>query len=446
MDFRKILKSASHTREVIIREGAIEELPAVLGRLFPASGKVVIVADPNTWRAAGERVGSVLRACGIALDRPLIIDDPALHAEWGFVEMVEAHLASCPEAVPVAVGSGVINDLVKLSSAHLGRRYVVVGTAASMDGYVAYGASITFEGIKQTFDCPAPLALLMDPGVAAAAPAGLSASGYADLYAKVPAGAEWIIADALGEDTIHQKAWHCVQDGLGEALSRPAQTALGDVSATSLLCEGLVMSGLAMQACRSSRPASGIEHQFSHFWDMEGHTFQGHHVSHGFQVAIGTLVSTACLEYLCSCDLEHLDIDAAVAAWPSWEQQSARIRQLLSSRSVHCARALSESLAKYKDAPAIRAQLERLVSIWPSLRNSILGRIRPLQIVREDFRLAGAPYEPEMIGISRAKLRETFLAIPYMRSRFTGIDVILRAGLMERVTDYLFGPGGPWEA
>jgi glycerol-1-phosphate dehydrogenase [NAD(P)+] len=30
------------------------------------------------------------------------------------------------------------------------------------------------------------------------------------------------------------------------------------------------MAGLSMQAARSSRPAFGSEHLFSHLWEMEG--------------------------------------------------------------------------------------------------------------------------------------------------------------------------------
>lgn len=45
--------------------------------------------------------------------------------------------------------------------------------------------------------------------------------------------------------------------------------------------------------------------------------------------------------------------------------------------------------------------------------------------------------------LSREKLRSTFRAIPFMRNRFTGIDLIYRAGLMEEVENYLFGK--PWK-
>jgi len=55
------------------------------------------------------------------------------------------------DAIPVAVGSGTINDLVKLAAHQSGRSYLCVATAASMDGYTAFGASITHQGAKQTF-------------------------------------------------------------------------------------------------------------------------------------------------------------------------------------------------------------------------------------------------------------------------------------------------------
>ena len=50
-----------------------------------------------------------------------------------------------------------------------------VATAASMDGYTAYGASITKDGSKQTFDCPAPRAVVADIDVIRAAPPELTA-------------------------------------------------------------------------------------------------------------------------------------------------------------------------------------------------------------------------------------------------------------------------------
>jgi len=182
------LSRTTDTKALVI---GIETLPRVADmfkELFPGR-RALVVADANTWRAAGSDVHRILAQAGIAQDEPHVFTDPKLYAEWTFVEQLDGVL-SRTDAIPVAVGSGVINDLTKLCSHHNGRRYMVVGTAASMDGYTAYGASITKDGNKQTFDCPAPLGMVLDPTIAAAAPAKMSASGYADLIAKIPAGAD----------------------------------------------------------------------------------------------------------------------------------------------------------------------------------------------------------------------------------------------------------------
>ena len=437
------LQRARDTKALEFGEGAMERLPKMLEALFPGK-KVVIVADDNTYNAAGRKVCGILDAAGTQMEDSFIFKDPELYAEWSYLQQLEAYLKE-RDAVPVAVGSGVINDLTKLASHHLGRRYVIVGTAASMDGYTAYGASITYEGNKQTFDCPAPLGVVFDPAVAAKAPAGMSASGYADLLAKVPAGADWIISDAVGSEAIDDFAFNLVQKNLRKALSDPAAVADGDVEATGMLADGLIMSGFAMQAISSSRPASGTDHQFSHFWDMEGLCHNGRHVSHGFKVGIGTMVSTACLEFLISKDLTRLDIDACVAAWPTWEAQEAYIRKMFEGKPGHLARGLAESRAKYCGPEEIRCQLNAIVAVWPELRERIREQIIPFDDVKEMLRLVGAPSRPEEIGVSKARLRDTFKCIPFMRNRYTGIDLIYRAGLLDEVTEHIFGKGGRFE-
>ena len=437
------LQRARDTKALEFGEGAMERLPKMLEALFPGK-KVVIVADDNTYNAAGRKVCGILDAAGTQMEDSFIFKDPELYAEWSYLQQLEAYLKE-RDAVPVAVGSGVINDLTKLASHHLGRRYVIVGTAASMDGYTAYGASITYEGNKQTFDCPAPLGVVFDPAVAAKAPAGMSASGYADLLAKIPAGADWIISDAVGSEAIDDFAFGLVQKNLRKALSDPAAVADGDVEATGMLADGLIMSGFAMQAISSSRPASGTDHQFSHFWDMEGLCYNGRHVSHGFKVGIGTMVSTACLEFLISKDLTRLDIDACVAAWPTWEAQEAYIRKMFEGKPGHLARGLAESRAKYCGPEEIRCQLNAIVAVWPELRERIREQIIPFDDVKEMLRLVGAPSRPEEIGVSKARLRDTFKCIPFMRNRYTGIDLIYRAGLLDEVTEHIFGRGGRFE-
>ncbi|MBR0335679.1 MAG: sn-glycerol-1-phosphate dehydrogenase, partial [Alistipes sp.] len=394
----RALERTTDTKDLLIGAGVVSRTGEMFTKLFPGC-KAIIVADLNTWEVAGKAVYASLVEAGIEQDEPFIFTDKELYAEWKHVEALKACLEKT-EAIAIAVGSGVMNDTTKYVSHLISRKYMCVGTAASMDGYTAYGSSITKDGNKQTFDCPAPYGFVMDPVIAAAAPKELAASGYADLIAKIPAAADWMLADVTGNEKIDEFALGLVQDGLRESLSAPAAVREGDLKMTELLSEGLLMSGFAMQAIQSSRPASGTEHQFSHCWDMEDLCFEGKHVSHGFKVGIGTLASTASLEFLLEQDIENLDVDACVAAWKSWEEQEAEIRAVFEGMPGHTARGLKETRGKYVDKEGLRVQLEALKAAWPTLKTQIAEQIIPFAEVRENLRLVGAPYEPEHIGVT----------------------------------------------
>ncbi|MGH2816615.1 MAG: sn-glycerol-1-phosphate dehydrogenase, partial [Actinomycetota bacterium] len=266
---RAALAEATDTGQVVIGPGALGSVAEVVERSV-GTGPVQVVADATTWRVAGEQVQAGLEAAGQATQAPYRFPpDSVVLATYDNVERVRDALAG-HDAVPVAVGSGSLNDIVKRAAHEAGRPYVVVATAASMDGYSAFGAAITRDGYKQTMTCPAPRAVVADLEVLAGAPPAMTASGYGDLLGKVTAGADWLVADALGVEPVDPQVWELVQGPLREAVGRPGELAAGDQEALERLVEGLVMSGLAMQAHASSRPASGAEHQFSHLWEMEG--------------------------------------------------------------------------------------------------------------------------------------------------------------------------------
>lgn len=437
------LKRTTDTKDLFIGRGVVTRTAEMFMKLFPQK-TAVIVADVNTWELAGKDVHASLNEAGVPQARPYVFEDEELYAEWKYVEKLQEYLASV-DAVAIAVGSGVINDLTKYVSHVLGRRYMCVGTAASMDGYTAFGASITKDGNKQTFQCPAPYGFVMDSIIAAAAPKELAASGYADLIAKIPAGADWMLADLVGNDSIDEFSWELVQGGLRESLADPAAVHAGDIEKTEALSEGLLMSGFAMQAIQSSRPASGTEHQFSHCWDMENLCHEGKHVSHGFKVGIGTLASTAVVEFLLTKDLEALDVEKCVSEWKSWSEMEEEINNVFSGKPVLLSRGLNEARAKYVDKEGLRDQLGLIRDSWAEMKVKIKNQIIPFEEVRENLRLIGAPYEPEHIGVSRERMRTTFSYIPYMRSRFTALDVVYRCGMMDELLDKLFGKGGVWE-
>jgi glycerol-1-phosphate dehydrogenase [NAD(P)+] len=317
---------------------------------------------------------------------------------------------------------------------------MTVATAASMDGYTAFGASITHERSKQTFDCRAPLGVVADLEVIAAAPDGLNASGYADLLAKCPAGADWILADGLGVDPIDEANWQMVQSRLRAWISDPAGIQRRDYEATRRLTLALMITGFAMQAARSSRPVSGTEHQFSHLWDMEHHMHRGATPSHGFKVGIGSMASIALYEFLLAADIVNLDVDPAVAAWPEPDANEREIAELFPTADL-ARKALLESGAKHVDRGTLRSQLQLLRREWPRLRDRLAHQLIPHAEVRDMLSAAGCPVEPEQIGISSERLRTSFRKAYHIRRRFTVLDVVRRTNLWQSALEELFRAG-----
>jgi glycerol-1-phosphate dehydrogenase [NAD(P)+] len=436
----RALSAARDTRRVSVRAGARHDAAAMFATLFGNSA-AVIVADENTFAAAGRDVHDSFRPTAHGHCEPFIFR-PDVYADDRCVQKLQAALEPL-NAIPIAVGSGTINDLTKLVAHRLNRPYIVVATAAAMDGYTAFGASITSHGSKQTFGCPAPRAVLADLETIAAAPPAMNAAGYADLMAKVAAGADWMIADALGVEAIEPVVWESVQTFLRSWLETPRGIAQSDPECLRRLIYGLLMTGFAMQAAQSSRPASGAEHQFSHLWDMQHHTFRGAVPAHGFKVGIGTLASVALYEHLLAHDLSALDIDAAVATWPSLQTSEAWITASFGTEEL-ADKAIDETRAKHLNPQALRNQLVRLRHAWPHLRAKLAQQLIPFREVQSMLREAGCPDQPEQIGISRDRLRSSYEQALYIRRRFTVLDLAHRTGLLEKALETMFAPGGPW--
>ncbi len=443
LSLAEVLSSARETRELRLGPGVLDETARVFQNQF-AGHRAIIVADPHTIRLAGVTVRSALAEAGIACLEPFIFDDPALYSETRYAEQLVDALRE-HDAIPIAIGSGTINDLVKLAAHRTGRPgYLCVATAASMDGYTAFGASIIHQGAKQTFNCPAPRAVIADTNIICGAPSGMTASGYADLSAKITAGADWILADALGVEAIDSRAWNIVQGGLRDALADPAGARAGHEAAITPLVEGLMLGGFAMQWSKTSRPASGAEHQFSHLWDMEHHVHRGEAPSHGFKVGVATLAITRLYEQLLAHDFTVLDIARCVAQWPAASALEPGIREKFAGTDF-ADTAVTETYAKHVSAPELHAQLQLLKINWPTLRARLQAQLLTAAEMQRRLTLVGAPTEPEQIGISRARLRESFSRAYHIRRRFTVLDVAMRTGTLESLLQGLFGPNSVWE-
>lgn len=436
------LRDASDTRHVVIGAGALDAVDNTLAQAF-GDRPAVVVADGNTFEAAGRAVCERLAAAGRILHEPIVFPaEPPLYADFDSVLALEARLGRL-DAVPVTVGSGTLNDLTKLASHRLGRQYMCVGTAASMDGYTAFGAAITRDGFKQTMACPAPRAVLADLEVLVRAPAQMNATGYGDLLGKVTAGADWLLADALEIEPIDRRAWPLVQERLREWTGQPDRLRAGEPQAVAALFEGLTMAGVAMQISASSRPASGSEHRFSHLWEMQA-LGRGHPaVPHGFKVGVGSIAAAALYERVLARDLTRVDIEARCAAWPARAEVELQVLRAHDIPQL-AQSAAEETLAKYITPDHLRQRLQLLRRRWPEIRAALERQLMPAARLRDLLGRAGCPTEPAAIGLSPEQLRASYWLARTIRSRYTVLDLAYETGVLDKCVAELFAPGGWW--
>lgn len=273
-------------REIRIEPGALAELPGLMDRngfLRPC-----VICDANTRKAAGDAVQALLPASHV-----VCLDPENLHADEHGVAMVRAVLPEQPDVL-LAVGAGTIHDLTRFmaherSLPHCELPFVSVPTAASVDGFVSTVAAMTWHGCKVTLPAVAPVAVVADSTVFAAAPGRLTASGVGDLLGKYVALADWRIAALVSGEYLCEAVCAMEDEALLRVLDHLGDIAAGSLAGCEELMAGLLLSGLAMQMVGNSRPASGAEHHLSHLWEME--VINGRlNAYHGEKVGVGTLL------------------------------------------------------------------------------------------------------------------------------------------------------------
>lgn len=409
------------TRLFLLENDALNQLPEAIRSLWGNDARPWLVADGNTWRAAGAEVAKILKAAGMEGPDPFLFPGtPMLHADESNVNLL---LEQFPEnVVPVAIGGGTVNDLVKRASGLRHVSYCCVPTAPSVDGYTSSGAALTASGLKQTLPCPAPLAVVADSGILRNAPPEMFAAGYADLMAKIPAGADWLAADTLGIEAIDPAVWELVQTPLRDNLSDPSDV--------RRVFTGLAATGYAMQLYRDSRPASGADHLVSHIWEMENLCCNGKPVSHGFKVAIGTVTSTALYEALFSLSAQ----EARRLARPGLDRagREAEIDALLSV-GTYGAATRTIALDKFREGDALAERRELIYRNWETLRKRILHQLYPLEELTRRLTAAGCPVRPADIQLGREQFLHGIRTAQLIRKRYTVLDLVYELGLMEEL-------------
>ena len=108
--------------DVIIGKGAVNRLPEFLHK-FDAK-KPFLLADSNTFAAAGEKVCDVLDAASIPYSK-YVFQNKSLEPDEDSVGSAVMHFDKTCDLI-IGIGSGVINDIGKILSNVTGKKYIIV--------------------------------------------------------------------------------------------------------------------------------------------------------------------------------------------------------------------------------------------------------------------------------------------------------------------------------
>ena len=256
-----------------VSENAINKVAEILKDY----NKILLVADKNTYKVAGEKVEKQLEKEG-KLFKTCIIDEPALptNANVGKVLIESAKdrekydikaFSNNPDYI-LAVGSGSVNDICRMVSYRIGVEYGVVGTAPSMDGYVSVVAPLIVGSRKIVYTCSTARHIIIDLNICANAPYELLLAGVGDMIGKYIAILDWEISKKLTNEYYCKKVADMVLEATDNCVKLALDLKERKIETIKKTIDGLILSGLGIAYTGSSRPASGTEHMVGQTWEI----------------------------------------------------------------------------------------------------------------------------------------------------------------------------------
>jgi glycerol-1-phosphate dehydrogenase [NAD(P)+] len=261
-----------------VRRGAVAELGRLLAdRRISGGGDVAVVIGPGQ----GERIAEMIRpglgradlftVTGGTLDSALDLGNRLRQRSYDAV---------------VGIGGGKTIDTAKYAASRYAIPMVTVATSLANDGIASPVASLDHDGGRGSYGVHIPIAVVVDLDFVENGPDRQTQAGIGDALSNINAVADWELSHRVRGEPIDGLAVALARTGAEALLNHPGTIA--DDAFLTALAEALIMGGLAMSICGSSRPASGSCHEVSHAIDL---LLPGT-ASHGEQVGLGALFCT----------------------------------------------------------------------------------------------------------------------------------------------------------
>jgi glycerol-1-phosphate dehydrogenase [NAD(P)+] len=222
-----------------------------------------------------------------------------------------------PVQAILGLGGGKALDVAKFISNKSQLPFFAIPTSLSNDGFCSPQSSLTVNGRRQSIDTTLPAGVVVDLDVCLQAPKRLWLSGVGDLVSKITAVRDWKRAFHHDGTYVDDFAALLSDSSVYQFIAKPEF----DHEGTKRLATALMLNGISMAICGSSRPASGSEHLISHALDQ---LCVPPHL-HGFQVGMATYL----ISQLYAAETETIDwLFETTGFWPALGECEIRRDQL----------------------------------------------------------------------------------------------------------------------
>ena len=412
--------------DVIVGNGVISRLPGIIAKY--GAKKPFLLADENTFAAAGKAVCDILDEAGIRCSR-YIFPDTALEPDEKAVGSLMLHYDHSCDLI-IGVGSGVINDIGKILSCVTGHRYIIVATAPSMDGYASATSSMARDSLKVSLNTRCADVILGDIDILKNAPLHMLRSGLGDMLAKYISIAEWRIAHIITGEYYCEEVAQLIRSALKKCVDNAEGLLKREDAAIRAVFEGLVIGGIAMTYASVSRPASGVEHYFSHVWDMRGLEFGAPVDLHGIQCAQATLAAAKLYQAVKAVTPNKGKAEAFVKNF-SYEVWAETLRSFL-GRSAETMIALEGKEGKYRKETH-PARFDLIEKNWSAILRIIEEEIPSYEALSRLLAILGIGE----LDIDKETARLTFLATKDIRDKYVLSRLAWDLGICDELSNLL---------
>lgn len=412
--------------EVIQGVGAVLKLPEVLKNLNVK--KPFLLSDINTYKAAGEKVESILKDADIPFSS-YRFNNPRLSPDENAVGSAVMHMDNSCDAL-LTVGSGVLNDISKILSVMTKKPYVIVATAPSMDGYASATSSMTRDGLKISLPSRVADVIIGDTEILKNAPLHMLKSGIGDMLAKYISIGEWRIANVITGEYYCEKVANLVRTALKKCVDNADGLLLRDETAVEAVFEGLIIGGLAMSYAGVSRPASGIEHYFSHVWDMRAAEFGTPEDLHGISCGVGTFYASKIYDIIRNIKPDREKAEKYVENF-DFSKYSETLREFIGSGAEPMIKA--EQNDKKYDSALHKKRIEKIIENWDEILEIINTEIPTPSEMEKILNTIDAPKLCTDINLPNEVLKPTFLATKDIRDKYVASRLCFDLGIIDEI-------------